>query len=196
MDFKKLKSILEDKLKSKNVGNLFILALVGILIVLGAGVFNDTTKTNKVVNNNNSDSTSVDSSILNYENSKKNELVSILEEIAGVGNVDVMLHIDSSEEQVPAVNSNTSKSETNQKDMQGSSSVNTTDTDGSTIVVTNDDNGSTSPLIIKKYYPRISGVVIAAQGANDEGIRLQIIQAVTSLFGMTDDKVNVYPMKK
>jgi len=196
LDFKKLKSILEDKLKSKNVGNLFILALVGILIVLGAGVFNDTTKTNKVVNNNNSDSTSVDSSILNYENSKKNELVSILEEIAGVGNVDVMLHIDSSEEQVPAVNSNTSKSETNQKDMQGSSSVNTTDTDGSTIVVTNDDNGSTSPLIIKKYYPRISGVVIAAQGANDEGIRLQIIQAVTSLFGMTDDKVNVYPMKK
>jgi len=196
LDFKKLKSILEDKLKSKNVGNLLILALVGILIVLGAGVFNDTTKTNKVVNNNNSDSTSVDSSILNYENSKKNELVSILEEIAGVGNVDVMLHIDSSEEQVPAVNSNTSKSETNQKDMQGSSSVNTTDTDGSTIVVTNDDNGSTSPLIIKKYYPRISGVVIAAQGANDEGIRLQIIQAVTSLFGMTDDKVNVYPMKK
>lgn len=66
---------------------------------------------------------------------------------------------------------------------------------GSTVVITN--NGSKSePLIVKTYNPKILGVCIVAEGAENKVTELRISKAITDLFGLSEDKVNVYPMKK
>ena len=57
-------------------------------------------------------------------------------------------------------------------------------------------NGQSAPLIVKTYKPKVVGVMVVAEGADDSKIKYEISQAVSNLYGLSLDKVNVYPMKK
>lgn len=43
---------------------------------------------------------------------------------------------------------------------------------------------------------KITGVIIAAEGASNETIRLQIVKMVMALYDLSADKVEVYPLKR
>ena len=49
--------------------------------------------------------------------------------------------------------------------------------------------------ILQTNKPEISGVVIVAEGASSSKVKYDIQVAVSSLYGISIDKVNVYPMK-
>ncbi|MEL7598255.1 MAG: stage III sporulation protein AG, partial [Clostridiaceae bacterium] len=123
------------------------------------------------------------------------KLKDILENIKGVGKVKVMIYFKGGEEQVPALNINDSTSLTEEKDVEGGTRKITQNNDGRTVVMMNTENGN-EPLILKKYNPEITGVCVVAEGAEDNLIKLQIQKAVINLFGLKENKVNVYPMKK
>ena len=57
------------------------------------------------------------------------------------------------------------------------------------IVVT--QNGKSSPLIVKEIYQNISGVVIVASGAENVEVRLNIINAVETVLGVSANKIQV-----
>ena len=52
------------------------------------------------------------------------------------------------------------------------------------------------PLIVKKNKPKVTGVLVVAEGAEDKVTEYRIRKAVTNLFDIPDNQVNVYPMKK
>lgn len=130
-----------------------------------------------------------------YETSMENKLKSTLEQIDGVGKVQVMIYFGSGEEEVPAANENKTKSVTDETDNSGGKRTTTQDLDGSTIV-TSKDGDKESPFILKDYKPQITGVCVVAEGADNSVIKLNIVNAVVDLFQLNEDKVNVYPMKK
>lgn len=214
MNFKKwLNKIIKDNshkiyTDKKNIVNLAIVFLVGILIVAAVSLFKDygkNTSSNDISSDNGQNSnsqqpkvqsqTSQDSSSDDYEKSTQENLKSTLEQIDGVGKVEVMISFQSGEEQVPAVNINDSTNTTEEKDNTGGTRNSTQQNNGSTVVTTNDGSKS-EPLILKTYNPKVLGVCIVAEGAENKITELRISKAVTDLFGISEDKVNVYPMKK
>lgn len=215
MDFKKwlekLKKSDEDKdaLGKKVMPNLLILLLAGVLMVMMVSSYKSTSLPSVQALNSNGDSskgdskadgnaattTSADKVSQDYETAVQDKLKQTLEKIDGVGKVDVMISFESGEEQVPAVNINDSTSTTEEKDTEGGTRNTTQKNNGSTVVITNEGDKS-EPLIVKKYKPRVTGVCVVAEGAEEKVTELRISKAVINLFNIPENKVNVYPMKK
>ena len=201
MDGNKNLKMMEDLmnwLKSrKNIYNLLIVFLVGVLLVIVTNFF----KTTSTIG---AEPASADAKqngqytqneMSSYEQAKKNELKYILSQIDGVGRVEVMINFGSGEEQVPAINITNNTSSTKEKDNQGGERTTTQNSNGSTIVTTS-KGGSTEPFILKKVNPKITGVLVVAEGAEDSKVKANIMTAVKKVFELTADKVEVYSMKK
>ena len=132
--------------------------------------------------------------LVDYETEQKEKLEEILSKIDGVGEVIVNIYFESSEVKVPATNSNTQTSETQEEDNNGGTRITKQETEGATVVMQSDSSTS-EPFITKTYKPQITGVLIVAEGAKSSKITYDIQKAVSSLYNLSLDKVNVYPMK-
>ena len=184
------------KKSDKLLGNLVLMILVAVVIVLGSSFFKNNsskvaataeTEKDKVLKQTNI------SGLTDYESQLENKLKATLEEIQGVGKVQLMIYFESGEESIPAVNINYSESLTVENDTGGGKRNITQKNDGRTVVMSN--NGSTNePLIVKKYKPIITGVCVVAEGSSEKVTELRIRQAVINLFNLPENKVNVYPM--
>lgn len=201
MDFKK---ILEDFKKGGNnqFSNIIVVCLIGIMLVITASFFKGSnsvaTLTNKTDSNNNDNTNNMNntnSEVAAYKNEQENKLKELLQSIQGVGAVKVMIYFDSGEEQVPAYNQNTSSSITNEVDNSGGKRTTIQNSTSNTVVITNDGDKS-STLIIRTNEPKVKGVFISAEGADDPDVRLNITNAVSDLFDISQDKVDVLPMEK
>ena len=194
-------------INSNLLTNLSIVFLVGILLLIVGSMFtkdnspkgSDSGTANVVAmggdeiqKNTDTKSSAVDKA---YKEKMQEELISLLEKIEGVGKVHSMIYFGSGQEQVPVFNEETSTSVTNEKDNGGGQREITQENGGSTVVMENKENEQ-QPFITKTYNPTITGICVVAEGAGDLVTELRIRQAVTKLFGLSDDKVQVYPMKK
>ncbi len=108
-------------------------------------------------------------------------LESILSSIAGVGKTKVMLMLDSTEEQIIARDSVT-------KTAQGGS------TEESRPSTVSTGGGESRPIVLTERLPRVRGVIVAAQGAADISVRLNIIAAVSTVLGIDQSCVEVFVM--
>jgi len=203
MDKDKVKKEIKKILAQKQLRNLiavcitlgFILIAINVLLPssksLSSNKLSTTTTQEKVDNTATTDETDAK----NYEENQKTDLKNILKKMNGVGDVEVMISFENEEQKVPAYDKNTQKSTTEETDNQGGTRVNNQNTDGSTIVMTTSD-GKNEPFILTTYKPKINGVIILAEGATNSKIKYEIEQAVSKLYNLSLDKVNVYSMKK
>jgi len=186
----------KSKKTDKMLGNLVLMILVAVVIVLASSFFKTPKATSTVATQTQKSTTAKESNTAEtteYEGQLENKLKSTLEGIQGVGKVQIMIYFESSEESVPAVNVNDSKSTTQEDDTSGGKRNITQVNNGSTVVMSN--KGDTNePLIVKKYKPVITGVCVVAQGSGEKVTELRIRQAVIDLFNLPENKVNVYPM--
>lgn len=206
MDFKKFFEKLKSEeakktLSNKTVVNLLIIFLMGVLILLAGSFFKTTSNDIKgtISGGNSKNNVPVEEVTKKPEDENEKELryelKNILQQTEGVGRVEVMIYFASGEEQVPALNINDSVNSTEEIDNEGGRRQTTQKNNGSTVVITNNGD-KTQPLIVKKNKPKVTGVLIVAEGAEDKVIEYRIRKAVTNLFDIPDNKVNVYPMKK
>ena len=198
MDHKKLIENLNKLLSKNNLYNILVVFLVGVLVLIITNCFNSSNNTKAT---SATDTKTKGEEVLvteeyfkNYESSRKSDLKSMLSKMKGVGQVEVMIAFEGGEELVPAMNINDGTNNTNEKDNQGGERENKQINKGSQIVMST-KNGESAPVILKKYNPKIIGVMIVAEGAQDKQIQLDVKNAVSTLFGIQTNKVNVYPMK-
>ncbi len=190
-------------LKQKNITNLIILLLLVIMFYLVVSYFtgvNNITKSEKtnlekVSKEDMNSNSKKDSEVLSYQEKQEKDLERILGKINGVGSVDVVINFQSSEVKVPAVDNSSQKSTTEETDSEGGTRVNSQETDGDKIVMSNSSNGS-EPVILKTEKPEVLGVMVVAEGAEDSKIKYEITKAISSLYNISVDKVNVLAMKK
>lgn len=188
MDFKKLMDYFKGGNKKKNLfTNIIILGLIGVLVVIVSSFFSSTdsllTSQNSKKQETKIENESSSQNIENYETSVENKLKNTLEDMDGVGKVQIMLYFESGEEQVPAFNVNKSTSTIDETDNSGGKRTTTQNSDGDTVVMSKDGDKE-SPLILKKYKPKVTGVCIVAEGAENEATKLSITNAVVDLFGI------------
>lgn len=119
-------------------------------------------------------------------------LKEMLEKIAGVGTVDVMATVDSTEETVVQLNEKKTQQITDETDKNGAKR-HITDVTQDGQVVLYEVSGGKSPIVVKKIKPRLRGVLIVAKGAGNATVRRMISEAVASGLDVPIHRVSVMP---
>ena len=119
------------------------------------------------------------------------KLENILSKINGVGNVDVLLTYNETEEIIPIYNTESKTSITNETDSGGGTRI-IQETDSSCEVIYQNDE-----IIVRKTVsPKIEGAIIAASGASNSNVKANIIQAVEAATGLATHKIQVFEKTK
>lgn len=121
------------------------------------------------------------------------KLSEVLSEVEGVGEVNVMITLQSSAEKVVEKDVESENEEIQEKDSQGGSRFTKNSVQSQTTVY----NGGTKegeasePYITKELTPAIEGVVVIAQGGENAVTVRNITEAVQALFDIDTHKIKV-----
>ena len=168
-----MKSLKEfwSKLKGVRHIEIYIAMLLGIVVcVCYFAFFVD----KEDVDINSPNTTQEYSSSEEYVDYLENKLSNVLSKISGVGEVSVPITLESGfsyeyatdTETTTGSNGNTSNLET-------------------TIIIDNE------PIVVKEIYPVIKGVVIVAKGSEDFSIKMDILEAVTTILEIDESDITI-----
>ena len=127
-----------------------------------------------------------------YEKLLEERVKALLQNVDGVGKVDVMVVLKSSEEKVYRVDTNTMDSQTEEADSQGGTRKSSSSQVEENTLLTGGSSGQGGgPLVEKELKPELSGIVISAQGGGSPEIQAEISAAMEALFGLPAHKIKV-----
>lgn len=119
----------------------------------------------------------------------------ILEKIVGVGTVDIMVTVDSTEEIVVQRDVKDSQQQSEETDASGGTRQTTQYTrDGE--IVTYSQSGDETPIITKRIKPQVRGVLVVAKGAENKVVRGLIEEAVAKGLNVPSYRISVVPRKQ
>ena len=118
----------------------------------------------------------------------ESKLTEILSKINGAGDVDVMITFESSEEIVPAYNSNTTTETTKEQDSSGGERTTTSSTQNKTMITSN----SNEPVVLKTSEAKIKGVIVVASGASNQKVKQLLYDAVKTSLQISGHQVEIY----
>ncbi len=128
-----------------------------------------------------------------YLSNLESRLERALFQMAGVGDVTVMITLKSSAEKVVEKDLAVTTEAVTESDSQGGARSTQNSTHGETTVYSDSDSAG-EPYISKELSPQIEGVVVIAEGGADSVVRQNITEAVQALFGIDTHKIRI--MKK
>ncbi|MCR8633953.1 stage III sporulation protein AG [Paenibacillus radicis (ex Xue et al. 2023)] len=130
-----------------------------------------------------------------YEEAYQLQLKEILTKIVGVGEVEVLVTIESTEEIMVERNSKDSQQVTNEKDQHGATR-HITDVSRSGEVVLYEVSGGKQPLVVKTIKPKIRGVLVVAKGAENLTVKKMITEAVERGLDVPANRISILPRKQ
>ncbi|MCM3440960.1 stage III sporulation protein AG [Metabacillus halosaccharovorans] len=205
----KLKSILgQSNSKKPSKYHYFILVFVlGVAFMLVSNLFtsspeqsqnsiqtsantsaNEETEVFKQTNGDKTDS------ISDYEAEYENQLKEVLETISGVGEVHVVVNVDSTSKKIVEKNTVTQSQTTTETDREGGKrEVEDSSTDEQVVII--QDGEKEAPIVIQTKKPEIRGVLVVAGGADNIHIKKTIVESVTRVLGVPSHRVAVASKK-
>ena len=130
--------------------------------------------------------TSTTTTTIDYSQQIESKLEKVLSNIEGAGDVSVMVTVESSPQLVIA----TSKEEKTTSNNSTNSNSNNITVVETPVIVTK--NGVSSPLVLQEIQPKITGVIVVAQGANDAKVRLELLKAVQSVLNIEISCIEIF----
>lgn len=155
---------------------LLIIAVFGLIIYFGMTSSETESRVVKDVSNNSYRTT------MQYCAELEAKLQSVLSNIRGAGEVDVMITVDGSPELIYA-------SDVDEKVSSNSSGTTTSSTSSSPIII--NVGGNSNALILTESLPQVKGVIIVSSGAGNVSVKLDILNAVSTLLDISTDKISV-----
>ncbi|MEJ3721163.1 stage III sporulation protein AG [Paenibacillus polymyxa] len=137
-----------------------------------------------------------DSSFAGIEKAFEDNMKQMLEQIVGVGTVDVMVTVDSTEEVIVQRNVKDMQEENNETDANGGQRHTTQYTRDGEIVTYESSGGQHTPIVTKKVKPQIRGVLVVAMGAENPTVKQLIVDAVQKGLNVPSYKISVVPRKQ
>ena len=130
-----------------------------------------------------------------YTDRMEKRLISILEAMEGVGEVEVMITYASGYELVPLQEMTKSSSGTEETDASGGTRTIQEESMVQETVYTVDEQGNQIPYVISTKEPEIIGVAVCAQGGGNPVIQRNITEVIQSLFRIEANRIVVTRMK-
>ncbi|MDQ0231927.1 stage III sporulation protein AG [Metabacillus malikii] len=204
----KLKSLLgqsSDSKKPSKYQYFLVVFVLGVAIMIVSNLFTTNESTKEVLpvsTTENDDSAEVfkqtqtnsNTSISDYEEEYENQLKEVLETISGVGDVSVVVNVDSTGQKVVEKNNVTQSQLTKETDRDGGKrEVEDQSHDEQVVVI--QDGEKEAPIVIQTKKPEIRGVLIVAAGADNIHIKKTIIDSVTRALGVPSHRVAVASKK-
>lgn len=133
-------------------------------------------------------------SIEDIENMYETELKEMLETVVGVGEVEVMVNLDSTDEVVIAMNRNHSTQTTKETDKNsGTRNISEESLDEQVVLI--QENKGDQPVVIKTVKPKVRGVLVVAKGAEHMQVKAWIAEAVQRVLDVPPHKISILPKK-
>lgn len=126
---------------------------------------------------------------MGYEEKMEKRLKDILECVEGVGKVDVMLVLRTSQEKVFLTDKRNSG--TQEEDTSDGSKRLTKTWEETWETVLTGNSQEEDAVVQKEIFPEIEGIIICAQGADNTKIKAEISGAAEALFGVPPHKIKV-----
>lgn len=162
-----------------------LVVLLSVVLVLFLNVNNGLTTTTSGNMKNTYNSLEYVSSKAYVEN-LENKLESVLSQIKGAGQVTVMVTLQNGPELKIA---NSVDERTNTSTTNGNTTNSVTVVENPIIIT---QNGTSSPLVLMEIMPKIQGVVVVAEGANNVRTKLELLEAVQSLLEIENNNIQIY----
>lgn len=140
------------------------------------------------------DKGSANINIEDYILSQEKRLETVLKKINGAGNVSVFISIDGGGEKILAKNEKSKSSEDGEKasnDIGIGTKSTRNETELESQVVLSGKSSVNEPYVIEEKVPEIVGILVVADGASDESVRLEIFNSVKALYGIAPHRINV-----
>ncbi len=168
---KKLKQV-------KHIGLIITIIFVLLLLLILFGNFNFLSSSSTISASSNSFTYTTNAE---YIKNMEDKLKALLSKIKGSGNVEVMITLNEGAGVVLA----TSDESITTNNGSGS----TTTVSANPVIIT--QNGTNTPVIVSENIPEIKGVVVVSSGAKDVNVRLNILNAVQTLTGLANNKIQI-----
>lgn len=178
-----------------------VLALVGVLLLIIAMPVERTSGKNAPAAGEESQgagmefSAETDSMADSYGEYWERRLEKALSQMEGVGMAKVMITLEDSGETIVEKDTPLQSSNTEEKDSSGGVRKIRDYSSTETTVFYTDDNGKQMPYVVREAAPRVTGVVVIAQGADNAKVKEQITRLLEALFDVEAHKVIVVKMK-
>lgn len=137
---------------------------------------------------------SSDMSMADYESFYENQLKEILEEVIGIGEVSVMVNLDSSEEVIVEKDINTKNQQTKEVDKDRATRDITDASRDEKVVLVQGEKGE-QPIVVKRVKPKVRGVLVVAKGAENMKVKAWITEAVQKALHVEPHKISILPKK-
>lgn len=129
-----------------------------------------------------------------YARRQEKATAEILSKVEGIGEVEVMLTLASSEEKITLQDNSVTEDSSTQGELEGGSRKNTGYQSKEESVLVK-KNGEESPYVVQIQSPVIEGVVVVAQGVDSSRKEAEIIEAIQALFPIEPHKIKVMKME-
>ncbi len=194
---------LPKKISLKTIGlpRLILILAAGILIVLlsfpnfgDSKNSKDNTQKDATVADleNGTNTTSYD--VNTYVSEMENKLENVLRKVSGVGEVKVAITLKGSKQRIPLKDSTTEQESLNEVDGEGGSRTDRKVKKEEATILVDGKDGKSEPYILQEKEPEIEGVLVIAEGGDDAGLQMEIMEAVEVLFNVPAHKVKVMKM--
>lgn len=128
-----------------------------------------------------------DTFILEYRKELEQELENIVSQIDGAGSVKILITMDSTTEDIYAVDRNTSES-TSVTDSETTAAQRS---EGNSYVIVKGKDGSEQTVLKTQRMPEIRGVLVVCDGGGSNVVREKVTAAVAGALGIARGKVVV-----
>ena len=160
----------------KNTKILVIIFIIGVMMILIPSG-NSTEKTKDV---------KTEQDYSSYKTDLEDDLQKIIAKIKGAGKVNVMITLEDDGNTTFATDENVSFSENGDQTSKSAEKVH---------VFSSESSKAEVPIITKKTYPKISGVLICASGAENPDVKNNITKATEALLGVKTHRIEVLERK-
>ena len=170
--------------KNKHMQGLYIILIIGvILLFFGSSLFGkDTIKKTKE-----GDVPQVSSAV---GEDLQHDMEKILSQMAGVGEVSVMITYEGTGEKYYAADVTSENSSSSDAGQTDKTREQTSAKQSSKIVTP-----SNQPVITKENFPKVVGVIVVCDGARDVQVKQDVMTAVKSALNVADHKISVFAKK-
>ncbi len=182
--FDKIRRIFSGFPAKSKLGKKGTAAVLILILGIAALVLSELTDS-RTASADTAETTSENVNFSDYTESLENRLTSIISAMNGVGRVKVMVTIASGSENIYLRDSNSGESH----DADGKSNIDRKDE----YVIVDDGKGENG-IIVRVAEPEIRGVAVVCDGARNEAVVSQIVDAVTALLDISSARVSVTPM--
>lgn len=189
----RIKKWILDKMKDIGLLKLLLLLFAGVVLLLTT-IPSKATQKNEMVDNPIATTKTSEQKIFKEEMERQLSLA--LEQVQGIGNTKIMITLKATKELIINKDRPIKEEENKEKDSAGGERVQSSKEAEETTVLVSDDTGIQTPYVIKELEPEIAGIVVVAQGGDEERIIKEITDACEVLFSLPIHKIKVMKMKE